>query len=123
MQIHAIYHSRKGIMAMLKWLTNLPIFRRLFLAFLLAALIPDIIIILISNDYRQILVDTYKATPAQTDPLTLTTIIALLITTGAVVILGFLVNLTITQRLRHVAALTKRIEQGETDKRAILTGR
>jgi len=110
-------------MAMLKWLTNLPIFRRLFLAFLLAALIPDIIIILISNDYRQILVDTYKATPAQTDPLTLTTIIALLITTGAVVILGFLVNLTITQRLRHVAALTKRIEQGETDKRAILTGR
>src|SRR5262249_9199505 len=64
----------------------------------------------------------YKATPVQTDPLMSATIVALLITTGVVVVLGFLVNLTITRRLRHVAALTKRIEMGETDKRAIPTG-
>src|SRR5437764_7933038 len=89
---------------MLKWLTNLPIFLRLFLAFFLAALIPDIIIIIVSNDSQQV-------------------IIALLITTGVVTILGYFMNLTITQRLRHVAALTKLIERGETDKRANLTGR
>src|SRR5579864_1649206 len=107
---------------MLKWLTNLPIFRRLFLAFFLAALIPDIIIIILSNDYQQALINTAKVTPALTDPLTLATILALLITTGVVVVLGFLVNLTITQRLRHVAALTKRIERGETSRRVRLTG-
>jgi methyl-accepting chemotaxis protein len=107
---------------MLQWLTNLPIFRRLFLAFFLAALIPDIIILVVSNDYRQVL-EINKVGPAQTDPLWLGTIIALLVTTGAVTILGFLMNLTITQRLRHVAELTKRISKGETDKRAIVTGR
>ena len=107
---------------MLQWLTNLPIFRRLFLAFFLAALIPDIIIIVVSSNYRHVL-DTYKIDTAQTDPLLLGTITALLVTTGAVIIIGFLVNLTITRRLRHLAALTKRIARGETDKRAIISGR
>jgi methyl-accepting chemotaxis protein len=106
---------------MLQWLTNLPIFRRLFLAFFLAALIPDIIILIVSNDYKQVL-DVNKVSAAQTDPLWLATIIALFITTGAVTIVGFLMNLTITQRLHHLAALTKRISKGETDKRAIVTG-
>src|SRR5262249_48383559 len=107
---------------MLQWLTNLPIFRRLFLAFFLAALIPDIIIIVVSVDYRHVL-DAYKVSPDQTDALMSGTIIALLITTGAVIVLGFLINLTITQRLRRLAALTKQIGRGETDKRAIVTGR
>lgn len=107
---------------MLQWFTNLPIFRRLFLAFFLAALIPDIIIIVVSSDYTRVL-DTYKVSPAEIEPLVSGTIIALLITTGAVIILGFLMNLTITQRLRHLVALTKQIGHGETDKRASVAGR
>ncbi len=104
---------------MFQWLTNLPISRRLFFAFFLAAFIPDSIIIVVSNDYRQVL-DTYHV---QTDPLASGTIAALLMTTGAVLILGFLMNLTITRRLRHLVTLTKQIGKGETDKRAIVTGR
>ena len=104
---------------MFQWLTNLPISRRLFFAFFLAALIPDSIIIVVNNDYRQVL-DTYHV---QTDPLASGTIAALLITTGAVFFLGFLMNLTITRRLRHLVTLTKQIGKGETDKRAIVTGR
>ncbi len=107
---------------MLQWLTNLPIFRRLFLAFFLAALIPDIIIIIMSSQYRHVL-DAYKVSAAQTDPLLVGTIIALFIATSVVIILGFLMNLTITQRLRHVAALTKWIARGETDKQVRITGR
>ncbi len=107
---------------MLQWLTNLPTFRRLFLAFFLAALIPDIIIIVMSNQYRQVL-DLYKVSATQTNSLLSGTIIALVVTTSVVIILGFLMNLTITKRLRHVAALTRWIARGETDKRVRITGR
>jgi len=106
---------------MLQWLTNLPIFLRIFLAFFLAALIPDIIIIVVTSNYIQVL-ETYKV-PVETGPLVLGAIIALLITTGAVVVLGFLMNLTITQRLRHLVTLTKQIGQGQTDQRAVIAGR
>src|SRR5215813_7954061 len=107
---------------MLQWLMNLRISLRLLLAFFLAALIPDVFIIIVSSTYRQAL-DAYSMTPTQADSLTLTTVIALLVTTGAVTVLGFLMNLTITRRLRHLVALTRRISNGETDKRAVLTGR
>jgi methyl-accepting chemotaxis protein len=107
---------------MLQWLMKLRISLRLLLAFFLAALIPDIFIIIVSSTYRQAL-DAYPVSAVQADSLTLTTVIALLVTTGAVTFLGFLMNLTITRRLRHLVALTGRISNGETDKRAVLTGR
>ena len=48
---------------------------------------------------------------------------AIIANTGIVTILGFLMNVTITRRLRELTELTKRIGRGETDKRARVTGR
>jgi len=107
---------------MVEWLTNSPIFRRLFLAFFLAALIPDVIIIVVSIAYRKV-IDTDPILATQSSSLFFWTVIALLANTGIAVILGFLMNITIARRLRHLAALTKRIGRGETDKRARITGR
>jgi methyl-accepting chemotaxis protein len=107
---------------MLRWLTNLPTFRRLFLAFFLAALIPDIIIIALSFAYRRV-IDADHMSNALAQPLFSGTIIALLLNTGIIIVLGFLMNVTVTRRLRHLTALTKHIVRGETDKRARITGR
>jgi methyl-accepting chemotaxis protein len=112
---------------MLQWLTNLPIFRRLFLAFILAALIPDILIIIVSSHYIQVFDAACggicKLSSDQAGSLVLTPIIALLVTTVTVVIVGFLMNITITRRLRYLATFTTRISKGETNERASVTGR
>jgi methyl-accepting chemotaxis protein len=107
---------------MFQWLTNVPIFLRLFIAFVLAAVIPDLVIIIVSSSYIQVL-SAYKADSTQINSLLVGTFIAVFISTGVVTVLGFLVNRTITQRLLHLAALTKQISRGETDKRARVTGR
>ena len=101
---------------------NLPIFRRLFLAFFLAVLIPDIIIILIGSIYTQVL-NAHGIGSSQTGPLLLGTAVALLVSTAIVITLGYIVNVTITQPLRQLAFLTRRIRQGDTEARAPVTGR
>ncbi|MBV9230967.1 MAG: HAMP domain-containing protein, partial [Chloroflexi bacterium] len=107
---------------MLNVFKNLPIFRRLFLAFFLAVLIPDIIIILMGSIYTQVL-NTHGIGSSQTGSLILGTAIALLFSTGIVITLGYIVNVTITQPLRQLVALTRRIRQGETGARVSITGR
>ncbi|QBD80135.1 HAMP domain-containing protein [Ktedonosporobacter rubrisoli] len=60
---------------------------------------------------------------SQTNILFLATVIAFLSTIMAVIAIGYVVNLTITRPLRHLATLTKRIAKGETAARAQLMGR
>ena len=63
-----------------------------------------------------------QAAPAQTDPLILATIIALLVTALSVVMIGYVVNRTITHPLRQLTALTRRIAEGDTQARANIPG-
>lgn len=107
---------------MLSIFKNLPIFRRLFLAFFLAVVIPDTIIILMGSIYIQVL-NAHGVGSSQTSPLILATAVALMLSTAVVITLGYIVNSTITQPLRQLAALTRRIRQGETEARVSITGR
>jgi methyl-accepting chemotaxis protein len=103
-------------------LANMPIFRRLFLSFFLAVLIPDSLILLTSLFYTQALV-AHGMNPAQTSPFTIWTMLALVISTGVVIGLGSLMNRTITQPLSQLARLARRITQGDMSARAHITGR
>ncbi len=60
---------------------------------------------------------------AQTNSIILGTVIALLSTIMVVVVIGYILNLTITRPLRQLATLTRRIAKGETAARARLIGR
>jgi twitching motility protein PilJ len=60
--------------------------------------------------------------PSQTNPMILTTIIALLATILTVVMIGYIVNLTIIRPIRQLTALTRRIAEGETRARADILG-
>ena len=101
---------------------NMPIFRRLFLAFFLAVLIPDSLILLTSLFYTHALL-AHGMNPAQTNPFTIWTMLALVVSTGVVIGLGALMNRTITQPLSQLARLARRIEQGDMSARARITGR
>jgi methyl-accepting chemotaxis protein len=63
-----------------------------------------------------------QAGPAQTDPIILTTIIALLVTALSIIMIGYVVNRTITRPLRQLTALTQRIAEGDTQARAHIPG-
>jgi methyl-accepting chemotaxis protein len=104
------------------WFANMPIFRRLFLAFFLAVLIPDSLILLTSLFYTHALL-AHGMNPAQTNPFTIWTMLALVVSTGAVIALGALMNRTITQPLSQLARLARRIEQGDMSARARISGR
>ncbi len=103
------------------YLAKLPIARRLFLTFSLAAVIPDLIIVMMISIYTHALI-VNGVGPVQTGPLLLAAVIALLCSTGAVIALGFLMYLTITRPLLHLVDLTQRIEKDDTTARAHLTG-
>lgn len=59
---------------------------------------------------------------AQINPIILGTVIAFLVSTLVVFLIGYIVNLTITNPLRRLAQLTRRIASGETNTRAPLSG-
>jgi methyl-accepting chemotaxis protein len=61
--------------------------------------------------------------PSQTNSIALGILIASLSTIMIVVLIGYIVNLTITRPLRQLATLTRRIAKGETAARARLIGR
>ncbi len=102
--------------------SNIPIFRRLFLAFSLAVLIPDFVIFLMYFIYTKTLT-AHGMSVSDTRPFLIGTILALIASTAVVIGLGSLLNSTITQPLRQLAALAKRIRQGETTARASISGR
>lgn len=107
---------------MLKLFTNLPIFRRLFMAFLLAALIPNSILLVVGIISIQTL-KTYGIGSSLTNPLLVGIIIAILASTAVVIMLGYIMNLTISRPLRDLVSLTGRIGRGETSARATIVGR
>ncbi|HLZ56994.1 MAG TPA: methyl-accepting chemotaxis protein [Ktedonosporobacter sp.] len=107
---------------MLKLFANLPISRRIFLAFFLAALLPDISILVISVNSIQAF-NAHGLNSSATSAIVVGAIAAILVSTGIVIGLGYLMNMTISQPLSHLATLTRRIAKGETNARATLDGR
>jgi len=61
--------------------------------------------------------------PSQTNPMVFATVIALLCTILVVVATGTIINFTITQPLRYLATLTRRIAKGDTSARADIGGK
>jgi methyl-accepting chemotaxis protein len=61
--------------------------------------------------------------PSQTQPILTFTAIAFLFTILVIISTGYIVNVTITQPLRHLALLTRRISKGDTSARAVIRGR
>ncbi len=61
--------------------------------------------------------------PSQVSPITLATVIAFLSTIMVVIAIGYIVNLTITNPLRDLAILTRRIAKGDTNARAKMSSR
>lgn len=61
--------------------------------------------------------------PSVTQPVLISTTIAIVFTLLVVLLTGYLVNLTITRPLRLLASLTKRIARGDTSARANIPGR
>ncbi len=106
---------------MFMYFANLPIYRRLFLSFFLAVLIPDSLILSTSLFYTHALI-AHGMSPAQTNPFTIWTILALIVSTVVVIALGYLMNLTITRPLSQLALLARRIEAGDTSARARISG-
>lgn len=104
----------------MKVLNTIPIFQRLFLAFLVAGLLPGSIIVGQSYVYQSVLA-TYHLT-VLAGPFLAGTIFAVCLSTLIVIALGYLVNQTITQPLSQLAAIARRISRGETQARAHLKG-
>ncbi len=61
--------------------------------------------------------------PSQVSPITLGTVIAFLSTIMVVIAIGYIVNLTITNPLRDLAVMTRRIAKGDRNARAKMSGR
>lgn len=61
--------------------------------------------------------------PSQTQPVLISTALALLFTILAVSLIGYILNRTITVPLRRLATLTKRIARGDTSARSNIGGR
>ncbi len=61
--------------------------------------------------------------PSQTNPIIVATVIAFLATILVVIAIGTIINATITQPLRYLAAITRRISKGDTSARANIGGK
>ena len=61
--------------------------------------------------------------PSQTQPILIATLVAFILTILVVIATGWVMNLTITQPLRHLDVLTKRIAKGNTNARARISSR
>src|ERR1700694_3111720 len=61
--------------------------------------------------------------PSQTQPILIATLIAFILTILVVIATGWVINLTITQPLRQLDVLTKRIAKGNTSARARVSSR
>jgi methyl-accepting chemotaxis protein len=85
---------------------------------------------LLRNSWQQVVdsaVSTGKTVstvgPSQTQPVILATVIAIASSVLIVLVIGWIINLTITAPLRRLAFLTRRIGRGDTTARAAILGR
>jgi methyl-accepting chemotaxis protein len=106
---------------MLTYFSRIPIFRRLFLAFFLAAVIPDSILVAMNIVYTRVLL-THGIKTDQLSLFLIITLLAVLVSTGVVVLLGWFVNSTITHPLNRLVTLARQIRQGDTSARAVTRG-
>jgi methyl-accepting chemotaxis protein len=60
--------------------------------------------------------------PSQTQPILIATVIAFVLSLLALIVTGWIINITITQPLRRLALLARRVAKGETKARAPLVG-
>jgi len=84
----------------------------------------------LANDWQQVVNDAVSmgktvtaVGPSQTQPVLIATVVAIISTLFIVIGTGWGVNLTISQPLRRLAALTRRISKGDTSARARIIGR
>ena len=103
-------------------LTTIPIFRRLFLAFFLAALLLNGMLLGMSLLYIHLL-QMHGMTQSETQPFLFYTMVAMIVATAALTTLGYAMNLTITQPLTNLAAFARRIRAGQTHARAPVLGK
>jgi methyl-accepting chemotaxis protein len=101
---------------MISSLSNIPIARRLLLAFALAALVPSIILGILGFSL------VLRFGSSQAGIIIVETMIAILCTLLCVISIGYVVTVSITTPLNQLATLTRRIARGETDARADITG-
>ena len=106
---------------MIRLTTTIPIFRRLFLAFFLAALILNGSMLGMSLLYLGVL-RAHGMTQSETSPFLFWTIVAMIVATAALTALGYAMNLTITQPLTELAAFTRRVREGQTNARVPVLG-
>jgi methyl-accepting chemotaxis protein len=102
-------------------LTTIPIFRRLFLAFFLAGLILNGSMLLMSLLYLGVL-RAHGMTQGETSPFLFWTLVAMVTATAALTVLGYMMNLTITQPLTELAAFARRVREGQTNARIPVLG-
>ncbi|HKF37871.1 MAG TPA: methyl-accepting chemotaxis protein, partial [Ktedonobacteraceae bacterium] len=83
----------------------------------------------LANDWQQVVNDTVSMGEtvtsvgiSQTQPVLIATVVAIVGTLLIIIATGWLVNLTISQPLRRLAALTRRISKGDTSARARIAG-
>lgn len=83
----------------------------------------------LKNDWQKVVdiaIDMGKTVtavgPSQTQPIIISTVIALFCVVLVVLATGYIVNLTITHPLRQLASLTRRISRGDTSARARMAG-
>jgi twitching motility protein PilJ len=103
---------------MFTFITHIPIFRRLFYAFLLAAVVPSIVIAALGVTF----INTQNAHIQATNPIIVPIVIACLSSMLVVITIGYIVKLSITRQLGELTKLTQRIATGETEARAKILG-
>src|SRR5947209_7229803 len=84
----------------------------------------------LKNSWQQVVDDAVSMGKAittvgssQTQPILIATLVAFILTILVVIATGWVMNLTITQPLRHLDVLTKRIAKGNTNARARISSR
>jgi methyl-accepting chemotaxis protein len=84
----------------------------------------------LQNDWQQVSTSAVtvgttvsQVGPSQTQPILAFTAIAFLFTILVIITTGYVLNVTITQPLRNLALLTRRISRGDTSARAVIRGR
>jgi methyl-accepting chemotaxis protein len=106
---------------MIRLTTTIPIFRRLFLAFFLAALILNGSMLGMSLFYIDVL-QAHGMSQSETSSFIFWTIVAMIAATACLTGLGYIMNLTITQPLTELAGFTRRVRAGQTNARVPVLG-
>ncbi|HEX4206960.1 MAG TPA: methyl-accepting chemotaxis protein [Ktedonobacteraceae bacterium] len=107
---------------MLTSISNLPIARRLLFAFLLAAVVPGLIIVFLGVSFITTLHAHSQAMPVSSGIFVLETGVALICAIAITAIIGYFTTKSITQPLDELSTLTRRIANGDTGARVNLVG-